>query len=210
MEQIYTDITYWGARPYAFCKQRFQSFQQYALYYTFSFNFLFHRGWKLLQRCFTDFSQRRHKIFCYFRFIPKQCYRNPALGISVQPQESFQKPHGFVLAPKYRPVSFTSPIKGVLFYETEPWGNTSICTEQDFHSAAGNYSNCQDVSHNFVIAFITHCQEAVSSSTNLLRVPHRTGPRVHSDRCDLARKRKWKTVEVQKRREAGYLVGRLT
>jgi hypothetical protein len=30
------------------CKQQLQSFQQCALYYLFSLNFLFHRGWKLL------------------------------------------------------------------------------------------------------------------------------------------------------------------
>lgn len=32
------------------CKQQLQSFQQCALYYLFSLNFLFHRGWKLLRR----------------------------------------------------------------------------------------------------------------------------------------------------------------
>jgi hypothetical protein len=117
---------------------------------------------------FTDFSQRRHNIFCYSFFNQNQCYRNPALSTSVQPPRASLKPHDFVLAPKCRPVSFTSSIKGALFHETESRGTTSICTAQDLHAAAGKYSNGPDVPRNFMIVCITHRQETISSNNILL------------------------------------------
>jgi hypothetical protein len=104
----------------ALCKQQLQSFQQCALYYLYSLNFLFHRGWKLLRRSVLLIFPTEGTRYSIPFFTPKTMLSESSTqNLSAAPGVP-QKRHDLVSAPQGRPVSFVCSIKEHYFMNLNP------------------------------------------------------------------------------------------